>query len=394
MALKRAFSVDQDGCFLNHAFFQLKDVIAANKDILDLWRETADQYVLTELFLGSNRQSVFDDRLNGLKNQTGSCFPLFLQLADYLGAIANRFLLTDLFNGLDNNTSMDQALSHLNTDDNHYDSKRDKGVSFPDWPHDESKLIILIAQMYQFAQANPEDALVFYFVDDRHDILTDLSNFFHKYPQYIPDNMDLMPIHYAGPSDENGRINNPLSTPYPSIKGEGKLQHDVSQLIKHITSTTIQSLAFQTKEPVDRNGTPVKNYADAERTGFHLSASLNCAQDFTPLSKKKSHAFFSQIKRHLSSGLLPKFNKKKPVLANVQESHDGQVRIEPEEIQHWTSAAEMGPQKNIAPKSQVKSKACIFSSHRLHQIPTSDSSEEENDKVYEEDDEAYKQPKR
>lgn len=67
MALIRAISLDFDGAIFNDDFHQHKDVIRANKSLLDQIANNAEGYEGTTLYAGTNRQSVSDDRANAYR---------------------------------------------------------------------------------------------------------------------------------------------------------------------------------------------------------------------------------------------------------------------------------------------------------------------------------------
>ncbi|MDX1837079.1 hypothetical protein DIZ81_07515 [Legionella taurinensis] len=275
MALIRAISLDFDGAIFNDDFHRHKEVIRANKALLDLIATNAEGYDSTTLYAGTNRQSVSDDRANAYKNDTGSAFPHLMQLAAYLKdklrkVKLDKFLLTDLYHQRKAGESFNEALSLLDKDNLHYDQEKMKNGPFKDWLHDQSKLTLLYAQIHRFAKQHPKDALDFYFYDDREDILEKLHAYFQQNPNRLPSNLCLRIKRYCG----EGSLKD-----YPSIQGTGKLDKKYKATVKRLAADTLESVRFQQKSPANGKGRPIHTYKEAEESNFVLTVNLDCITD-------------------------------------------------------------------------------------------------------------------
>ncbi|KTC94175.1 hypothetical protein [Legionella erythra] len=274
MALIRAISLDFDGAIFNDDFHQHKDVIRANKSLLDQIANNAEGYEGTTLYAGTNRQSVSDDRANAYRNKTGSAFPHLIALAAYFKGRhkvkLDRFLLTDLYHQRKAGQSFNEAISLLANEGVDYDEEKIKKGPFKDWLHDQSKLTVLYAQIHRFAKKHSKDTLDFYFYDDRNDILDKLHAYFKQNPHRLPDNLCLHLKRYCG----EGSLND-----YPPIQGTGKIDKHYKATVKRLAADTLESLQFQKKSPANTKGRPVRTYKEAEESNFVLTATLDCISD-------------------------------------------------------------------------------------------------------------------
>lgn len=281
MAKIRGISIDLDGCFLGYSFLNNIEagVVEANRELIDILLENSSQYQSTTLFVGSNRQSIYDDCVNATSNKNGSGYPRVKQIAKAIRARLDKFLLTDLYNDLPDGTTFKKAFDYLDENQWGY-SPGDK--SEHEWLHDKSKLTILCAQMYKLSSENSGDEIDFDFYDDKEEILQNLHALFERHPELIPPNVKLNLFRYAGPVDSSNLKIEPLIQPYPSIQGRGIINHHFRETIKEIASQCIQSQNYQNNEPVDSRGQRIKNYADARASNFMITVELNCARDYQP----------------------------------------------------------------------------------------------------------------
>ncbi|KTD31915.1 hypothetical protein [Legionella maceachernii] len=340
MALIRGISFDFDG-----SLSRIKgDIILQNLDFLNFIRAQNHKYAETYAFIGSNRQSIYDDSMNALSNKNGSCYPQIRKVSDYIGAKFDPFTLTDLYNNLKSGESFKLALSFLKNDmlnDNEesyaYDPSLIKQRQTPDWLHDESKLSLLLAQIHKLASEHPEDEIEFYFYDDQKKILDRLNAFFS-----IPENRRLLPknlkeLHLIPYPDipkeldekdtlkknkkrdsdpfllaklDNLKIENKadgnlskqpddfkeenvatsayskkesLETQfisYPPISGIGEIDFNFRQTVQTMAAVCIESERYQNTFPTDFKANLVRSYAQAERGNFVLSTVMNFALDY------------------------------------------------------------------------------------------------------------------
>ena len=198
----RILCFDFDGCLFHLDYINSsdKDVIAHNKEFLDKLASQSIDFKQVYTSVGSTRQSVSSDYSNSIivKNglivgNKGSCFPAIKKIADYLKAEHDPFLLADVFGDLPEGTSFNRAINPDNKE------------SHSHWLYDESKFIILYAQMHHFARKHPKEELIFDFFDDRSldekdslNILQNLKDYFSRNQQMIPPNLTLRLNHYKG----------------------------------------------------------------------------------------------------------------------------------------------------------------------------------------------------
>lgn len=123
MGKVRGISVDLDGCFMGLSYINnpQHDVIEANKELLDQIRQSNSNYKSTYVFVGSNRQSISDDKSNAHSTQNGSGYPRVLRIGNYLEAPVDKLLLTDVYNNLPDGETFDQALIFLDAQHHNYD---------------------------------------------------------------------------------------------------------------------------------------------------------------------------------------------------------------------------------------------------------------------------------
>ena len=188
------FVPDADGCLYHRSYRYslVKDVIAYNKVLLDFVREQAKDCSQFIILNGSNRQSKAIDDENKQKNKTGSFLVDLDYISKYLGANLNKLLLADIFSKRSGGEFFNRA---INPDDSgHHRS----------FYIDDTKVLLLYAQMHNVANDNPSEEIIFDFYDDRglaviqeEDILSYLDVFFTSYPELIPNNVILRLNHYG-----------------------------------------------------------------------------------------------------------------------------------------------------------------------------------------------------
>ncbi len=186
---------------------QANALILANQDLLFQLKRENNQFSATYAFIGSTRQDLSIDELNG----KGSCCPAILTVCNALGMVHDPLLLADIEGDLENGTSFNLIMSeitkntwgmfHRNTH-HHVDCKQT----------DEYKRPLLFAQMQKAAADHPGEEIVFDFFDDRMDILNALNHYFSEYPYMIPQNVTLRLHRYDGEKEQL----------IESLQGEGK----------------------------------------------------------------------------------------------------------------------------------------------------------------------------
>ena len=157
----RVVSVDFDGCLFNVSYInsENKDILASNHAFLDKLVAENKFFSKTILFIGSKRQSHLMDVINASFAEKGSCFPRAIEVARYLKAQLDTFLLADLYGDLPSGASFERTMNDA------YTGKH------ADWVVDQSKLSVLYAQMHRAAVRDPDAEIDFVFFDDEKGIL-------------------------------------------------------------------------------------------------------------------------------------------------------------------------------------------------------------------------------
>ncbi len=225
----RVLSFDFDGCLFNLHYIRSteQNVIASNQSLLDYLKSKNHHYSETIVMVGSNRQSKHVDEVNHPRK--GSCFPAIKEVADYLDAKLDLFLLADLHGDLPNGTSFLRAISDL---------PGEKRKCYPEiiqhatWVFDAKKITLLYAQLHKVSKDYPNEDIVFYFYDDKgcqyqqgiDDILEGLHQFYFNYTDLMPSHVKLILNHYAG-----WRV-----TPFNEIYGTGFIDATYVKTVKEM----------------------------------------------------------------------------------------------------------------------------------------------------------------
>jgi hypothetical protein len=169
-------------------------------------------------FVGSNRQSLDLDFVNGIQNGNGSSFLAMKHLSSHLSATLDPFLLADIYNKKDPGHSMTSFFDVIDelclenkilTFEDFFEVQQQGHLTVGQKNVDEhfafDKLNMLYAQLHKVAAENPTaKKIVFDFIDDKGDILRHLYFYFTEHSNLIPKNVQLRLFHYNGNIDENG----------------------------------------------------------------------------------------------------------------------------------------------------------------------------------------------
>lgn len=262
-----------------------------NRELIQLFNDNASEYASSDAYVFSNRQCYTDDLLNSYTNKSGSGFYYFNLICKAIDATPNYMLMADVFNKQPYGTAM-EAIKQFVNPANEYDPKkigeaRKQQYKHLEWAHDKSKLIIAIWEMYEFAlkYRNDSEKHDFYILDDNPEILNDLHSYLSKYPQMIPQNINLHIIGYEGPLKPDGTQNPELFNRYTPIAGEGSLDIDHIAYVKNIVAVTITKLGRtpgELSEPTQ--GRPIRDYLSAYQAGFQMGH-LECVKHYLPGDK-------------------------------------------------------------------------------------------------------------
>ena len=300
------YSFDFDGCLFNPHYLdsEKKDVIKSNKALLNLIKQSKNEKIV---FIGSNRQSIQDDHYNSRKG-TESCFAAIIQVNKEIKGVLNTFVMTDLYNNLQNGDTFKQALIQLNKK-SFYGEVKLNADSNAEWLHDKSKLTILYAQMHQVALEHPNEEIEFHFYDDREDILNGLHQYLKQYTDLIPPNITLNLHQYIGPFDKDGTLCNPLVKHLEVIKGSAQTPDaEYKSFVKNIAAATLE----QTEGIVSSHACfEIKNYLSAQAVFFSTSA-INCIKQYIPGMQAKYPIEDSYTQEESCSSSTTSADKKTP----------------------------------------------------------------------------------
>lgn len=268
-----AYSFDFDGCFANYDFLstdeKTRSIIKSNIDLINYINKSKNPKIV---FIGSNRQSLLDDRANSTADNRGSCYPAITEVSRQINAKFNSFLMADLYNNLKDGTTLKQALKYISKKTSLYNEKKvSKDLSkFPNWVHDESKMTLIYAQMHKLAIDHPNDQIQFHFIDDKEELLNDLYEYFSKFPELIPKNVTLNLKAYTGPTDRNGKPVAQLFKAYNPIQGTRELpDHDFRNTVKNMAAVAIESEPYITSQ---HSPTSITSYNEAQKYHLDISA--------------------------------------------------------------------------------------------------------------------------
>lgn len=206
-------SFDHDGCLASNKFKTISELIAAQKVLFDgILSQYGEEingspyFTAHKVMIGSNRQSFNVDCINAIKNGNGMVMPLAQAISTRLNAEFDELTLADIKAkkkpgyhtklflkvakelGLDLDLRMHFAeltLIHK------FIEKFGSSYRFSDFDYSEDKINILYAQIHHQASLYPDEEITFNFFDDKRSILNSLYEFFKKFPELLPENIQL-----------------------------------------------------------------------------------------------------------------------------------------------------------------------------------------------------------
>lgn len=268
----RVNSFDFDGCLFNQDYINSdeKDVIKANQTIFSVIKEQNHNYLKNIIFIGSNRQDKNMDDENKKKGGKvyGSCFPAIISVSEHLNAKFDNLLLADIYADLQDGESYRRAMLSI---------EQSVNFSHASWIWDESKATIIYAQTQKVANSHPSQEIIFNFFDDRDDILSELNDFFNKYPELLPSNVTLVLHKYEGGTP--GVIN--------SIQGNGFIDENYRQTVKEMGAIT------KSKMGIDKMDTWSRVYVTRHIQPEHLKNRTEAGSSIAASSSTVNQGFFS-----------------------------------------------------------------------------------------------------
>lgn len=244
---KGVFLLDYDGCLVHAGVspflstnpvvshsdaFYLKFiafVIKANPFLLAFLIKICKEQTYTDLVIGfgTNRQSKETDVVNG----RGSCFRVIHAFFEHLAAeikkeIPNinihfdKFLLADLYGGLEDGTSYKKAMADL---------PYNKPSDHSRWKFDETKFSISFVHAQRNAKSGvPTDV---YLIDDRLQFRDTFNKSYTVYPVLLPKKTTLSFIHYYGGEPKL----------YPGIQGKGEIFQNHQEIVRKMADIAAKS---------------------------------------------------------------------------------------------------------------------------------------------------------
>ena len=242
-------SLDYDGCLCAKKPQKIGDYIDSNEVLINYIQSIQLQFDKKIFFVGSNRQSLSLDADNGMGG-SGSCYTAINFISTHLGAVFDKFTLSDIYLDKAPGYSVDlffQEVAKLGLQDQIFGMFQfftiyaseilkplfevSSGQFFT-----VDKINILYAQIQKVAAEHPQDQIVFDFFDDRVDILQSLSAFFTRYPSLMPKNVVLRLFEYSkdtfNPMSKSVSYFNRGLPINPVIIGMGEVDYDYRQTVK------------------------------------------------------------------------------------------------------------------------------------------------------------------
>ncbi|MBN9229646.1 MAG: hypothetical protein BGO90_08140 [Legionella sp. 40-6] len=308
--------LDLDGCIF-HAGRSLNEsqrsnpnwIIGTNLPLLshiiaDLKHTNYDKVILG---YGTNRQDHNIDQ--GQLYPISSLAPVLPLFHRYISKkIANThiepFLMADIFgvykidkrNRTENDQFKTAGDSYKAILQHHYGNKvtpQESTIS------DSTKLSLIYAQLHRAASLHPQDTISVDFYEDNHDILTEMGNFFGRYPEMLPKNVEINIIPY------NGTFFGKKQT----IKGTGTIDHAYPWTLRYLaTGKTVENLSdFNAKLQIAHQAW---NYAPS-LSGLknYNSEQIHTLQNATatlPAQSALTNAAYTTSEQLVAEGLLPK----------------------------------------------------------------------------------------
>lgn len=271
------FSMDMDGCLFNSAYIKAvceedtkrqsvaerrsKALIDNNRTILAKIAKQQKKASATYGFIGSVRQSMFIDKLNGMIS--GSCIPAMETLCTHLECELDPFLLADLDGQLEGGTSFNLIKSEV-AKEGWYGRELLHQHADNENP-DEFKRVLLFAQMQKAAldqaKLHPGEPIVFDFFDDKSSLLNVLKKYFESRPHMIPQGVTLNLWRYAGTKVSH----------VTSIQGKGAIYENYPELVGKMSQNLGNLYEFDPR--VESTDTPEKEETWAEKLMTGLKAS-------------------------------------------------------------------------------------------------------------------------
>lgn len=234
-------SVDHDGC-LGLPYSAPNRIALLHEPLITHLKDQYAQKAYTDGFvmIGSNRQDLKCEAINGLYNKNGLAYPQAYAFAKSLGFWFDPFLLSDITANQKAgfNLTLLRTMASKHGVKLHHDIVSDdflkklRAKKYPRFDYSEDKVNIIYAQIHRAASALP-GRVDFYFYDNDHRILSSLRQFYQTFPILIPANVKLHLSHYdtdnvgERPQHQGGILPDTLTV----IQGTGPIDENYRQTV-------------------------------------------------------------------------------------------------------------------------------------------------------------------
>lgn len=282
-----AIDIDGDDCIFNESYQNLLPTfidphrtLYANATLVEFIQSLNSENknkstIPLTLLCGSNRQSPQTDYANSVKRKTSSIYYALSQIAEEVADQTQQSILLDQYTLED---TFDEKGVHGNSFERTKHIKREDLISYSDslnpilqsqldstvkasqiaqlneqnafakatksireskenTPFDQDKLFQVYAKMHRLAAQTPDEEIDYYFVDDdkNNTIFLKLREFFDKFPEMRPRNVNLHLAKYAGPNNKPQII-------WKSTQEGGEIDRDYETSIKRLKTSSEQWL--------------------------------------------------------------------------------------------------------------------------------------------------------
>jgi len=242
---------DYDGCLSGWKECTPAQLLANQSNLVKYLRAQQAKFEHHEIMIGTNRQSIDKELINIMRNQNGSAFAFFRELAKAIECPLDPFLMADLENDRfpgHHFAKFFELATKLNIDVTQLFSF-DAIIPFTSEANacygqtfDEDKLTMLYAMMHKKAVENSETSVEIHFWDDKdcdkyprtRGILDKLAKMDKA---LIPSNVSLVLHHYrmkviapSGNRTEKEIV--PAHTELETLVGKGELDSNYEQTVK------------------------------------------------------------------------------------------------------------------------------------------------------------------
>jgi hypothetical protein len=274
------------GCFDNNHFYPERIVTHNNvlkNDLLNSAAKiNADIIVVSS---GSNRESQEVEQANAIGKENGSSLPRLKEFHARISEEAKKqnkknlevkfddYLITDSFTNEPAGTTFKRMEADLKDEKkpDYIKPYIEQGFQHADFSFDHSKILNIYAKVHRLASENSDADIVCDLNDDSMGILNDLTKFYSKHSDLLPNNVTLRLKHYDGTQEEIDTV--------AMIQGTGKIDHNygenILKLVKHSQKKDLLAeLNIETEQQIFEKPTELQIFPDHWNVIFDAKAFL------------------------------------------------------------------------------------------------------------------------